>query len=131
MKGLSVSLEISHLTSTVRCILLVYQLNKVESTLNIIMDNFKEFFWDGEVIGLYLNRLDLKISEIANHCDKSQAEIYRILHDNGIKPNRLKTGHDAVRQLAERGWATTEIADMTGYTERNVRYILSKMRLSE
>jgi len=95
------------------------------------MNSFKEFFWDGEVIGLYLNRQDLKISEIAAHCAKSQAEIYRILHDNGIKPNRLKIGHEAVHQLAERGWSVGEIANMTGYTDRNVRYIISKMRLSE
>jgi len=95
------------------------------------MNTFKEFFWDGEVIGLYLNRPDLRIAEIAQQCGKSQAEIYRVLHHNGIRPNRLKNGHDAVRQLADRGWAASQIASMTGYTERNVRYILTKMRLSE
>lgn len=94
------------------------------------MQGFKEFFWDGEVISLYLNRPDLKISEIAQHVGKSQAEIYRILHGNNVKPNRLGTGHGAVLELAGRGWSVARIAGATGYTERNVRYILSK-RLSE
>ncbi len=91
-----------------------------------MMESFKEFFWDGEVISLYLHRNDMKISEIANQTGKSQADIYRILHHNGIKPNRLKTGHDAVFSLADRGWSVQEIATITGYTDRNVRYILSK-----
>ncbi len=91
------------------------------------MHNFKEFFSDSEVIGLYLNRADLKISEISNQSGKSQGEIYRILHTNGIKPNRLKTGHDAIYQLADRGWNNAEIANMTGYSERNIRYVLQKL----
>jgi transcriptional regulator len=90
------------------------------------MDSFKEFFWNGEVIGLYLHRPDMKVSEIAKNTGKSQAEIYRILHSNNVQPNRLKTAHDAVVELSERGWSVQQIADFTGYTDRNVRYILTK-----
>ena len=95
------------------------------------MDGFNNFFWDGEVIGLYLHRPDIKVAELARSTGKSQAEVYRILHANGVEPNRLKNNHTFVNELADKGWSVSDIARNTGYTERNVRYILAKQRFSE
>jgi predicted transcriptional regulator len=87
---------------------------------------------DGDVIGLYLSQPKMRISEIAQQLGRSKAEIYRILHANDITPNRLKVNHQKVQNLAQLGWGVREIAEFTGYTPRNVRYILAKNKpLSE
>lgn len=94
------------------------------------MYGFREFLAnnpvDQEIIGLYLSRPDMPISEISEIMGKSQGEIYRILHNHDVKPNRLKTNHQKVFSLADVGWNVQEIAQLTGYTPRNVRYILNK-----
>lgn len=82
---------------------------------------------DGEIINHYLNQPYLKISEIANKYQKSETEIYRILHAHDISPNRLKINHQKVQHLAHLGWGVRDIAEFTGYTPRNVRYILSNI----
>lgn len=93
------------------------------------MYGFKEFITDSngdnDVISAYLNS-QLKISEIAQQFGKSEAEVYRILHANDISPNRLKVNHQKVMHLAHLGWGIKEIAEFSGYTARNIRYILSK-----
>lgn len=81
---------------------------------------------DGEIISYYLSRPDVKISEMASHFGLSASEIYRVLHANDISPNRLKVNHQKVQNLAGLGWDIREIARLTGYTPRNVRYILAK-----
>ena len=92
------------------------------------MDHFSNFFngmdEDKRIIGLYLQNPRLQISEIAGISNKSVAEIYRILRFNEIEPNRLRSSHKKVESLAKLGWGIKEIADFTGYTTRNVRYIL-------
>lgn len=94
------------------------------------MLGFKNFIvnpgTDGQVIGLYLNSPHIHISEIAQRFQKSEAEIYRILHANDITPNRLKVNHQKVQNLSQLGWGIQQIAEFTGYTPRNVRYILTK-----
>jgi DNA-directed RNA polymerase specialized sigma24 family protein len=94
------------------------------------MYGFREFLTnnpeDQQIIGMYLSRPDMPISEISQATGKSQGEIYRILHNHDVKPNRLKTNHQKVMSLADVGWNVHEIAQLTGYTTRNVRYILSK-----
>jgi len=79
-----------------------------------------------ELINVYLSNPNLHISEIANQFGKSKAEIYRILHANNVSPNRLKLNHEKVQQLRNLGYKIQEIAKFTGYTPRNVRYILSR-----
>lgn len=81
---------------------------------------------DGEIINLYLNRPEMRISEIAQQLGRSESEIYRVLHAHDISPNRLKVNHQKVQSLASLGWGIQEIARLTGYTPRNVRYILAK-----
>lgn len=94
---------------------------------NFLTDNGE----DGQIISLYLNQPKMRISEIAQQFGRSEAEIYRILHANDISPNRLKVNHQKVHSLAHLGWGVREIAELTGYTPRNVRYILAKQNLSE
>jgi AraC-like DNA-binding protein len=94
------------------------------------MYGFRQFIVDrgkdGEVIDLYLGNPKVKISEIAQQFGRSEAEIYRILHAHDISPNRLGINHQKVQNLSRLGWGIQEIAKFTGYTPRNVRYILAK-----
>ena len=95
------------------------------------MYGFKEFlvsnFTDGEIIQSYLNNPKMPVSEIARNYQKTEAEVYRILHANDVSPNRLRANHQKVSNLASLGWGISEIAEFTGYTPRNVRYILAKI----
>jgi predicted transcriptional regulator len=94
------------------------------------MYGFRTFINDGgedvHLIQLYLNNPQMRISELAEQFGKSEAEIYRILHANDVSPNRLRVNHQKVKNLAQLGWGIREIAEFTGYTPRNVRYILAK-----
>ena len=102
------------------------------------MEGFKEFineqsqlFTNAEVINLYLNRKGFSVSEIAQEVGRSEAEIYKLLRRHNIRPNRLKVHHDSVLSLAKVGWDVREIAKATGYTPRNVRYILKNNVIEE
>lgn len=92
------------------------------------MENFYNFInekgEDKKIIGMYLQNPKMRISEIANASKKSIGEIYRILRFNEIEPNRLKNNHKKVESLAKLGWGIKEISEFTGYTTRNIRYIL-------
>ena len=94
------------------------------------MFGFKQFIdyhiGDRNIINVYLNNPKMSISEISHQFGKSKAEIYRILHSNEISPNRQATNHQKVQDLAHLGWSIREIAKFTGYTPRNVRYIIAK-----
>lgn len=94
------------------------------------MYGFKEFLTtdggDGSIIQIYLDHPKLSVAEIARQHQKTEAEIYRILHANDVPPNRLRVNHSKVHNLAHLGWGVREIAEFTGYTTRNVRYILAK-----
>lgn len=98
------------------------------------MQGFLDFFQQYEndyskqrVIELYLHS-QKKVGEIAKDTGKSIGEVYRILHQHEIKPNRLRMNYKNVVDFAEAGLGTSQIAELTGYTTRNVRYILSKLR---
>jgi predicted DNA-binding transcriptional regulator AlpA len=101
------------------------------------MEGFKKFitdqpeaqkFSDGDIIHLY--HQNLKIEEISAQTGYSTGEIYRTLKRNHISPNRLKTNHHNVMYYYNAGMDLPRIADLTGYTERNIRYIL-KNRLQD
>jgi hypothetical protein len=98
------------------------------------MEGFKDFFAhhergysDAEVISLYLGNMDKKLTEISVITQKSIGEIYRILHNNNVTPNRLKTNHQNVVDFAASGMTIEQVAELTGYSTRNVRYILSRL----
>lgn len=97
------------------------------------MHGFKEFFdnnkrySDHEVIGMY-NHDNKKIKEISVATGRSIGEIYRILHNYNIEPNRNKTNHYNVINFSRFGYNIPQIAELTGYTSRNVRYILNRLK---
>lgn len=95
------------------------------------MRNFKEFFnhkdySEQELVSLYMNSPDKTIKEISEISNKSIGDIYRILHNYNIIPNRLKINHRNVFEFYNSGMSIYQIAELTGYTIRNVRYILAK-----
>lgn len=101
------------------------------------METFREFlgqvendYSDHQVVNLYLDP-GRKITEIASATNKSIAEIYRILHSYNVQPNRLRTNHQNVIDFATAGMRISQIAELTGYSPRNVRYILGKLKLEK
>jgi len=84
-----------------------------------------------QVIELYRNP-DAKVRDIVNQTNTSIGEIYRILCRNGSKPTRQAPKHGLVVDLVEKfvaeqsSYNVSDIAEITGYTPRNIRYILKK-----
>lgn len=94
---------------------------------------FKEFinqcereYCDGEVAMMYMHNPSMKVHELCKITGRSVPELYRILRANEYSPNRLKTNHGFVLDCHTRGHSVKDIANMSGYTERNIRYILCK-----
>jgi len=99
--------------------------------------NFREFFVIGgdpvnyqltnmEIANMYLQSPRLTIREISEKTGKSIGELYRILKSHGASPNRQSTNRHNVVLFADSGFSIHQIAELTGYTSRNVRYILKK-----
>ena len=88
-------------------------------------------FMDTEVVNLYLHNPSVKVSELANQAGISLAEFYRILSKYSVKPCRLGLNQGLVRSYSEEGHSVGDIAKLTGYTPRNVRYILTKHKQNE
>jgi hypothetical protein len=86
----------------------------------------KPVFVDSEIAGMYFHNPQVKVREIAEKTDKSVGEVYRILHQFGT-PNRQINNHENVLSLASSGFPIKKIAEFTGYTPRNIRYILKKL----
>ncbi|RDJ35510.1 MAG: hypothetical protein DWQ19_11885 [Crenarchaeota archaeon] len=89
------------------------------------LDSKKPVFSDYEVASMYFHNNQLKVREIAQKCGRSIGEVYRILHRFG-SPNRQISNHENVLSFADAGFPINKIAEFTGYTPRNVRYILKK-----
>lgn len=97
------------------------------------MLNFREFilnedyqFHDTEIANMYLHQPNMKVKEISEKTGKSVAEIYRVLQRSGMSANRMHSNHEAVFSLSDAGFNVGHIAELTGYTPRNVRYILKR-----
>lgn len=80
---------------------------------------------DTEVLNMYYHNSNMKVRDLAFKTGKSIGEVYRIIHANG-SPNRKVLNHENVLAFASSGMSINRIAEFTGYTPRNVRYILSK-----
>lgn len=94
------------------------------------MQGFKLFVENLEstIISDYLHNPELQLKELAAKHGKSKAAIYRILKNSHVQPNRLKKNHEKVVNLSHLGYKNSDIAGYSGYTERNIRYILKKMK---
>ncbi len=86
---------------------------------------FKQYLQNTEadLVGLYLHHPAMTIAELAIHAGVSRTKVYRILEKNGVIPNRISRKHNQVQTLLQQGFRDSEIAHLTGYTERNVRNI--------
>lgn len=101
--------------------------------------HFREFvetqphvYTDMDVASLYFNNFEKRsVKEIAEITGRSVGEIYRILDRHHFRANRNRINHHGVLSLADQGFSPDKIAEFTGYTPRNVRYILKKNQLSE
>lgn len=80
---------------------------------------------DTEVLNMYYHNPNMKVRDLAFKTRKSIGEVYRIIHRNG-SPNRKLLNHENVISFANSGMSIERIAEFTGYSPRNVRYILSK-----
>ena len=96
------------------------------------MLHFKEFvesvlddyqYSDMEVANLYFGQPEMKVAELAEKTGRTIAELYQIIHSWG-KPNRLKNRHHHVHVLSDSGLPNRQVAELTGYSERQVRNIL-------
>ncbi len=79
---------------------------------------------DHEVVQYYVTNPTMKVTDMAEKVGRSIPELYRILQRHGQKPTRLNANRQMVLDFSKSGYPINQIADMTGYTVRNVRYIL-------
>jgi AraC-like DNA-binding protein len=91
----------------------------------------KPAYMDTEIVNLYVHNPLVRVSELANQAGISVSEFYRILTKYNVKPCRLNAQQGLVRSYSEDGHSVSDIARLTGYTPRNVRYILTKHRQNE
>ena len=97
--------------------------------------NFREFIAhvpdtkisDFEVANYYLHHRNIPVREIASASGRSIGELYRILHKFG-HPNRSQSNKHTVIALADSNLSSNQIANLTGYTSRHVRNILSQLK---
>lgn len=82
---------------------------------------------DHEIANIYFHNQNVKISEIAERSKRSIGEIYRIISRFG-SPNRTKTNQHHIDYYHEAGFKVKKIAEFTGYSERNVRHRIQKVR---
>jgi predicted transcriptional regulator len=106
----------------------------LERLNNYDMDGFKDFIVsseaalarsDSDILHLYQSQK--KVEEIALETGRSVGDIYRTLQKYNIEPNRLRSNHGNVKYYHGAGYSIPQIANLTGYTERNIRYILRKL----
>ncbi len=84
-------------------------------------------YHENQVVNVYLSRPELSVSKIGNLFGLSEREVYRILQFSNISPNRKNMHKEKVQHLHGLGWGIKEIANFTGYSERNIRYILKNI----
>ena len=101
------------------------------------METFREFiesyeiapqyhYDDLEVANLYFHNSGLSVRELSRKTGKSIGEVYRIVKNYG-SPNRTRPqGRVNVINLADSGIANHHIANMTGYSTRQIRNILKE-----
>lgn len=90
------------------------------------MFGFSEYIDAPGVVQTYLNSPDLSVQEIARRFGTTATEVYRQLRASDVLPNRYGVNRHKVENLANLGWSVKQIAEFTGYTPRNVRYILAR-----
>lgn len=88
-------------------------------------------FTDLELVSLYQQSPAVPVSELSVACGRSVPDFYRTLKRYHVEPSRLRTNQHLVLSYATQGYPVSEIARLTGYTPRNVRYILQKHAVND
>jgi predicted DNA-binding transcriptional regulator AlpA len=100
------------------------------------MTSFRHFIFltestlstEHEVMNLYYDR-NHKIADISDLTGVSAAGIYRILQKHSIQPGRMKTdllNYETIWQYSSMGLPAKKIAELTGYSVRQVYNIIEK-----
>jgi predicted DNA-binding transcriptional regulator AlpA len=97
-----------------------------------MMNGFESFInedasLEHEILGLYNDRDRYRITDISNLTGISPAGIYRILEKYGINPHRhshLLDAHNIIKQYAQLGTPVSKIAELTGYSKRQIYNII-------
>jgi hypothetical protein len=103
------------------------------------MDSFKQFVlveWDSlehDVLNMYYDKQNYKVSDISELTGVSTAGIYRILQKHEVQPGRRKAdlGYETIYHYANSGVPVRRISELTGYSLRQVYNILEKRRQAE
>lgn len=103
------------------------------------MESFKRFLLseavdlntEHEVLNMYYDRLNYRISDISDATGVSAAGIYRILQKHSIEPGRRRAdmNYETIYHYYDSGFTAKKIAELTGYSLRQVYNILEKRRL--
>lgn len=96
------------------------------------MDSFKAYSAkkDHDIIVMYQGGKD--INEIKTGLNVSTGNIYRVLHDYGIKPHRRNVAHlhELIRNYHFSGTPVSRIAEIAGLSKRQI-YNIVKNKLSD
>ncbi len=101
-------------------------------TINTFMDRFKLFVetdrhLEHEVLNMYLSR-NHKVAEISELTGLSTGNIYRILQRHEVSPQRRAAQpgqYETVYNFADSGLSARRIAELSGYSLRQVYNILA------
>lgn len=97
------------------------------------MGRFREFMQlsecaaEQEIIGLYQSPARYRLQDIAERTGFSPAGVYRVLHKYGVEPHRRceRGDYEQVYSYRDAGLGAKRIAELTGYSSRQVYHILS------
>lgn len=100
------------------------------------MNSFKKFLIENnlntehEVLNMYYDRNNFKISDISDATGLSKAGIYRILRKHSVEPSRLKAdlNYETIYHYFDSGCPVKKISELTGYSLRQVYNIIEKRR---
>lgn len=102
------------------------------------MESFKRFLLteavdlntEHEVLNMYYDRHNYKISDISDATGVSTAGIYRILQKHSVEPGRRKADmhYETIYHYYDSGFTAKKISELTGYSLRQVYNILEKRR---
>jgi len=102
------------------------------------MESFKRFLLseavdintEHEVLNMYYDRGNYKISDISDTTGVSTAGIYRILQRHSITPGRRRadTNYETIYHYSDSGFTPRRISELTGYSTRQIYKILEKRR---
>ena len=83
-------------------------------------------FSEIEVAKLYQQNPNIRVTDLSRLTGRNVNELYRIFKKYSVPASRINTNKHLVISYAEQGYAINSIAELTGYTPRNVYFILKK-----